>query len=394
MTGKGITETGFVRALYSELLDEQIRLAQEYFGDDIDTSDQSALGKFLRIQAYQQNLLWELAEYNYNSIFPNTAFGTALDRLCVFVGIKRNAAVSARYIVKISGSAGATVPQGFLFATDTGLPFATLQNEVIGDDGTVDAFVDCLQSGVIGNITASEIKIVTKPTANVKEVIGLSQEYKGSEAESDDELRKRFYAALEGSGSCNAAAIRAALLRIPTVISAGIIVNESDSTDVYGRPPRSFECYVQGGKEYRQEIAMSIFDKMPIGIKTCGVEEQEIKDEGGYPHVIKFSFTEDIPVYVRMQINTDATFEGDKGNREIKTNIANYIEKLGVGKSAIFSALYGEIHSVTGVTEVVTLQVSSDNATWVMANIDTTQRQSCVLGTVSIWNGTEYVEVT
>lgn len=393
MTGKGITETGFVRATYDDILKEKIRLAQEFFGDDIDTSEQTAMGKFLRIQAYEQNLIWELAEYVYNSIYPNTAFGTSLDRLCVFVGIKRNAAVSARYIVKVTGSAGATIPQGFLFSTDTGLTFATLQDEQIGEDGTAVVYVDCTESGVIGNITASAITIVTKPTASVKSVLGLEQAYKGSEAESDEDLRNRFYAALEGSGSCNAAAIRAALLRIPTVISAGVIVNDGDSTDEAGRPPRSFECYVQGGEEYHTEIAETIFDKMPIGIKSYGDESQEIVDEGGYPHTIYFSHTEDVPVYVRMQINTDATFESD-GNRDIKNNIANYIANLGVGKSAIFSALYGEIHSVTGVTEVVTLQVSTDKATWNMGNIDATQRQSCTLGAVLIWNGTEYVEVT
>lgn len=72
MTGKGITETGFVRATYDDILKEKIRLAQEFFGDDIDTSEQTAMGKFLRIQAYEQNLIWELAEYVYNSIYPNT----------------------------------------------------------------------------------------------------------------------------------------------------------------------------------------------------------------------------------------------------------------------------------------------------------------------------------
>lgn len=87
-------------------------------------------------------------------------------------------------------------------------------------------------------------------------------------------------------GSCNQTAIESALIRVPNVSSAKVIVNESDTTDSGGRPPHSFTAYITGGVGYEEQIAETIFDKKPIGIKTYGSISQEITDEGGYTHTI------------------------------------------------------------------------------------------------------------
>ena len=118
----------------------------------------------------------------------------------------------------------------------------------------------------------------THPAADIESVSGVEIITKGQETENDYELRTRFSEAKEGLGSCNEIAIKSALLRIPTVTHAGVIVNETDTTDSDGRPARSFECYVSGGNNYHEQIAETIFEKKPIGIKTHGKISQEITD--------------------------------------------------------------------------------------------------------------------
>lgn len=371
--------TGFHRRTYSEILNDQIANAKELFGEDIDTSDLTPLGKFIRINTYDLSLAEEEMELLYYAIFPMTATGISLDRLCVFVGISRNPSTKACYTVKISGIAGSEIEQGFLVGTESGVNFSVLETTVIGEDGTAVLTVECVESGEIGNVLAEEINTIVNPSASITSVIGTSLEIKGEEVENDPELRNRFLDARNGMGSCNSAAIRSALLRVPTVTHAGVIVNDTDLTDSDGRPPHSFECYVEGGENYHQEIAETIFDKKPVGIKTHGAVSHEITDIGGYKHTIKFSHTTRVTVYVRMTIKTDNTFLSTKSKEEIKDKLDSHISKVGIGKSVILSSLYGQIHSVQGVTEVTELLLSTNGTTWSETNIVADDNESCML---------------
>ena len=354
-----ITEKGFKRRTYDEILQADIARAKSLFGEDIQTSETTAFGKFIRLGAYDLALAEEEIEMVYYAIFPHTAIGTSLDRLCVFVGISRNPATCAQYTVTVNGTAGATVPQGFLVGTDSGINYANKADTVIGEDGTAEITVECVESGEIGNVVVSEIKKIVNPTSDTESIVCTNIVAKGQETESDYELRNRFNEAKEGLGSCNEVAIKAALLRVPTVTHAGVITDETNG---------SFESFVSGGENYHKEIAEAIFDKKPIGIKTTGNVTQEIVDISGATRIIKFSHTTNINIYVRVAITTSAAFEGDKGKQAIKDNLETHIDNTGIGKPVIISSLYGKIHSVTGVTDVTEILLSVDGQSWYSAN--------------------------
>lgn len=365
----GLTEKGYVRKTYSEILDGKIAKAKELFGEDIETDETTALGKFIRINAYDQAEAEETAEAIYYARFPNTANGTSLDRLCVFVGITRNPATAATFTVDVTGTAGATVPFGFLVGTESGITYYNTMETIIEENGKCEITVECTDTGEIGNVHYSEITQIVNPDAEITTVFGKSVVTLGTEIESDYALRKRFEQAREGSGSCNESSIRAALLRVPTVTSAGVIVNETDQTDESGRPPHSFECYVSGGENHHEEIAKMIYDKKPLGIKTYGSVTEIITDDGGYTHEIKFSHTAYIDIQVKVSVKTNSTFEGETGIEDIKNNITTFINNLGVGVPVVLSSLYGKIHAVTGVSEVTELQLSKDGVTYSTNNI-------------------------
>ena len=147
----GLTDTGYQRRNYEEILNGKIQRAKELFGEDIDTSDLTPLGKFIRINAYDQALAEEDAEAIYYARFPNTASGQSLDRLAAFSGLARNPAEAASYSVRITGAAGYTVPAGFLVGTDTGLTFYAVQDAGIGEDGQGMMEVCCTEAGTLGN---------------------------------------------------------------------------------------------------------------------------------------------------------------------------------------------------------------------------------------------------
>lgn len=77
----GVTERGFHRPTYVELLDAVEYKARELFGNKANLTVRSPLGVFLRIFAWMLNLLFCLMEETYNSRFVDTAVGTSLYNL-------------------------------------------------------------------------------------------------------------------------------------------------------------------------------------------------------------------------------------------------------------------------------------------------------------------------
>ena len=381
-----LTETGFKRRTFAEILEDKIAKCKELFGDDINTDENTPLGKFIRINAYDQSLTEEEAENIYYSIFPNTARGTSLDRLCVFAGIARNAATKSRFEVKVTGTADSVVPKGFLVSTDSDVEFENIEEATIGSDGTVTITVDCTSDGDVGNVDYAAITRIVNPESGIDDVVGTALITKGKEAESDYELRQRFEEAKEGLGACNEASLKSSLLRIQGVTSASVISNDTNET-VDSRPAHSFECYVSCGTddETANKIAMAIYEKKPVGVSTYGNKSVVITDNGGQSHTIKFSYTTNVDVQVSFTVSTDSRFEGEAGKQEIKKNLENYIDGLGVGKSVYLSSLYGQIHSVVGVTSVTDLKING-SASDIIA--DSYEKCRCTKVTI---NGSEVV---
>lgn len=371
-----ITEKGYQRRTYQEILDAKIQKAKELFGEDINTSGESFFGKSLMLNAYDQAYVEEVAELIYFSIYPQYATGKSLDNLCAFVNITRNPATTSRYNVKFTGTADTTVPIGFKVATETGVEFYVVDDTLINQDGTCTAVVECTEAGTMGNVNSGDIAVIVNPDANITSVAGISIVTEATEAESDVDLRKRFMLATAGAGSSNRAAIEGALMRVETVTSAIVVADEMAHT---------IQCYVNGGETKHEDIAKVIFEKKPIGIATVGDEQETVTDEGGHEHTILFSHTPKIAVRIQVQIKTNAQFEGESGIEQIKSNIMKAINGLGIGKSVILSALYSQIYSVTGVEEAYSIKQSTDGGgTYGLDNVEISEYETAICDTVEV----------
>jgi len=380
----GLTEKGYVRRTYDDILTDKINKAKELFGEDIDTSDLTPLGKYIRLNAFDQAMAEEEIEAVYYARFVDTAAGQSLDRLLIFGGLSRNMAEAAAYSVQFTGETGFAIPAGTLVGTDTELTFATVEETAIGDNGTCTADVVCTQAGSIGNVNPGAINALVNPDANIGAVKGLECLSVGVDEESDTDLRMRFKTAVAGAGSCSANAIRAALLRVPTVQFADVIENDTEETDKDGRPPHSFECYVLGGSDYEQEIAETIFDKRPPGIRTVGSKAVTITADNGAEKIVRYSTALNVLVSVRAQIRTDVTFPAD-GAAQVQANVSAYINSLGIGKALVLNTIYKYIYAVPGVVECTSLELSSDGgSTYSEANVYVPQYGVAVSSGVSV----------
>lgn len=376
-----ITETGYHRSTYEEIVAEYTLKAKELFGEDIDVSEQTPLGKIIHMMAYGRAKDHEDAELIYYSRFPNTASGTSLDRLCPFAGLTRNVATPARYEVTVTGEEGTIIPVGFLVSTESDIEFYnTMETTIAAGETTCVITVECTEPGTMGNVAVSDINEIVNPEAGIDSVIGKAVISLGTDEESDYELRNRITAAGEGGGTGNTASIRAALLKVPTVTSAFVYENDTDTTDNIGTPPHSIACYVAGGAGYSEQIGEAIFDTKAAGIATHGDIVVVVEDDGGFPHTIKYNTMEIVSVTVEISISTTVDFEGDAGKEKIKENVTNYINSLSFGDDVILSQLYGYIYSVYGVAKVTSLTLNGGTDD---ISISDLQYASCTAVTVT-----------
>ena len=223
-----LNELGFYRPTYDEIVAAKEQKAKELFGDDIDTSDLTPLGKFIRIDAYDLSKAYEDLELTYYARFPNTASGQSLDRLCVFAGISRNPPTKALHEITVNGTADASFEQGeVVVASPDDVTFYNIEGFTIPESGAINITVEAVPLGTVGNV--STIDRLVQSTEEIDSIAYVGVVEYGTE-ESDYSLRKRFSIAVEGAGSANINAIRAALLRVPGVSSAGVIENATDVT--------------------------------------------------------------------------------------------------------------------------------------------------------------------
>lgn len=378
-----LTDLGFERPTYEDILAAQIDRAKELFGDDIETSDSTPLGKYIRLNCTDLAECYEILEKIYFARFPHTATGTSLDRLCPFAGISRNQATYATHNVIFTGTAGEYVPAGFeVSAYDGSVSFHTYDALLFGEDGTVAGVVECEEAGEIGNVPVGKIDSIVNPDANVESVTHVSIAQYGEELEKDVALRQRFDESISGAGSGTAAAIKGAIYRVSLVDGVAVVENDTD-VELNGIPPHSFECFVLAPESQDTLIAEAIFNKKPIGIKSHGDIEVEILDDGGTAHIVKFSRTIQVDVYLKIEILVSNLFETD-GVEQIKANIGDTINTLNNGEEVYLNSLYGCIYKATGVLNVPSLTMCTDGESYSTNNITITEDKVARISTDNI----------
>lgn len=363
-----LTDLGYERPTYDELLEMQIERAKLLFGNDIDTSQNTALGKYIRLNVQDYADIYEENENLYYSRFPHTARGISLDRLCPFVGIARNPATYAIHRMRFIGTAGEIVPAAFEVSTADGtLLYHTYESYTMGEDGTAEGLVYCETAGKVGNVATGKIDTIVNPDVNVESIVHLGIAEYADDTETDVALRKRWDNTLSGAGSESYTAIKAAILQVPSVKGAEVVENDKDET-VDGIPPHSFKCYVLAPATQDMLVAEAIYSKKPIGIRPVGDVSVDFVDKYGISRTIAFSRTAEKKLYIKMQITKNQYFEAD-GVEQIQTAIAEYINNLVNGEDVYISSIYGYIYKAAGVVNVASLTMSTDGSTYSAGNV-------------------------
>ena len=211
-----------------------------------------------------------------------------------------------------------------------------------------------VESTTTGNIVVEPNTITTIVTVNAS-LLRCNNPLdfvNGSAVESDEQLRARHERSVEVAGNATVPAIRGTLLNLLNVRSVSIIENTSIN-EVDGRPPKSYECIVEGGNP--NDIATAIWNTKPAGVETFGSITSQVLDFGSELQTVKWSRPEPIYVHVRVtySLYDEETFP-DNGEQLIADAVLAYESELTIGKDVIPTRFIGGIYrAVEGIGDIL-----------------------------------------
>ncbi|HJK49862.1 MAG TPA: baseplate J/gp47 family protein [Methanocorpusculum sp.] len=335
----GVTQTGFVRPTYDELLADVKNDIRAQL-PDADITSTSPLGQLAQVIARRMLTLWAALEQTYDAAYIDSAEAVNLDKLAALSGMRRNSATYAQGEVVFFRATAApleyTIPAGVTVATaDRSITYVTLETGTIaaGFSSSNPIPIRATQPGIKYNLAANQIKSISTPVLGVDSVENPQPITGGSDKETDAVFRARmktYQPQIRGTP----AAMRSALYAINGVLGVNLV---EDFT------ANSAAVYIQGGDD--TAITAAIEEVRPVGIEvTWSRPPQKTMDVT----------TE---VFAISSTNTDILIAA------VKETITQLIQTWPIGTSLDYSAIVSAILSVPDVRGLSSLQISSGDQT-------------------------------
>lgn len=350
----GITAQGFVRKTYREILEQRQTRARQLFGEDADLGDESPLGIFVKLIAWDADKLWQLAEDVYYSLQLADAEGVSLDKITDLGLMSRKSAQKALCELTFTGVAGSPVPAGTLVESKQGKIFETIADGVIGPSGSLRIWARAAAAGSGYNLAAGLLNTVKTPVSGVDSVINETGATGGADTETDWELKGRYTAQKFATGSSKDA-ILSAVLTVESVEDASVMENDT-SEPAGGLPPHSLKVAVSGGLD--QDVAEAILRKKPAGIETVGSELVYVPGNDGEEKPVRFTRPVMVPVYIEYRVERGSGWDSSYV-KEIKNKCVEYVggydgdgvkrKGLGLGSRILQWKLLSAVGDIQGV---------------------------------------------
>ncbi|WP_316442119.1 baseplate J/gp47 family protein [Escherichia coli] len=296
-----VTAQGISAPDYQTILDTLTSYFRQIYGSDAYLEPDSKDGQMVALVALAVHDANNTAIGIYNSFSPTTAQAAALSSNVKINGITRKVATNSTADLLLTGTAGTTISNGS--ARDkNGIIWNFPASVAIGVDGTVLVTATCANSGSVAAM-AGTITTINTPTRGWVSVTNPAAATVGSPAETDAELRIRQGQSVALSSITPFEGVDGAIANVAGVTRHKLYENDTGATDSNGLPPHSISAIVEGGDV--TEIAQTIRGNKGQGTATYGTTSVTVPDTYGNPHVISFSRSTDVPIFVA--INQDMT---------------------------------------------------------------------------------------
>jgi uncharacterized phage protein gp47/JayE len=287
--------------------------------------------------------------------FADTAWGDYLTMRAAEMGVIRKTAVAAQVTITIMGTANTNIPAGSLFATQTGLNFATTQAITIGSSGTAAALAICTTTGAAGNVDAETIVKIPYSIPGVSSAANAAAATEGYDAETDTALLARY------------------LLKARTPATSGNTYHYEEWALAVSGVGQAKVLPLWNGNGTVKVLILNNDNAIPSDALVASTAE--------YIETLRpIGATVTVVAPTAIAINITATITGKDVTAAFKTALTAYFQDYGFGLSTVSIAKVGAILlSQDGVTDYTNLTLNTGTA-----NIAIADDALPVVGTVSL----------
>lgn len=227
---------------------------------------------------------------------------------------------------------------------------------------SVSSFVEAKAAslGAI-NFYAGTVTVLGSPVIGITSVTNLTDFSVGREEETDAELRVRMEEREQSTGTATKPSIEASISNVSGVSFSYVVENTDLTVDADGRPPKSYEVYVEGGLD--SAIAEVVWETKPTGIETTGTTPVIIIDHNGDDQLVNFSRFDNKYAWVRVtySINSEEEFLPD-GPDQIRDAVVETGSSFYRGEDLEPTKFYGNIYSKVSGVYISKIEVSITNS--------------------------------
>lgn len=343
-----IDENGYTPLNYDDALDTVQGFIRRENGEDTNVSPRSFWGTLARVLAKIAVNVDQNGENVHDSGYIQQSTGVNLDRVGSNYGLMRKQAEASSVTLSFTGTAGYVIPTGTVFMDDKGNEFYTVDDCQLDVNGLGNTIVVSSELGAQYNVDAGTIVNQQSPVEEIATVTNADAAEGGQDMETDLDFRSRLLLASNSNESGTINGIYTALMNTQGVTAVKSVYNSSVSKpDVYGNPPKTVHYYVQGG--VAQDVVNTIFRVGGGGIALYGSKSGTAIDDSGEAHTIYFDRPQETPIFAKVSVKVNDSFDKNEGTDDIKAAIEGYIESLQMGSKVVTNQFFSNIYSIDGI---------------------------------------------
>lgn len=343
-----IDENGYTPLNYDDALDTVQGFIRRENGEDTNVSPRSFWGTLARVMAKIAVNIDQNGENVHDSGYILQATGVNLDRVGGNYGLMRKQAEAASVTLSFTGTAGYVIPTGTVFMDDKGNEFYTVDDCQLDVNGVGSTIVVSSELGSQYNVDAGAIVNQQSPVEEIDNVTNSQAAEGGQDMETDLDFRNRLLLASNSNGSGTINGIYTALMNTQGVTAVKSVYNSSENApDAYGNPPKTVHYYVQGG--VAQDVVNTIFRVGGGGIALYGSKSGTAIDDSGEAHTIYFDRPQETPIFAKVSVKVNDSFDKNEGTDDIKAAVEGYIESLQMGSKVVTNQFFSNIYSIDGI---------------------------------------------
>lgn len=315
---------------------------RQIYGQNIDLSPDTPDGQMVGLLSQIKMDIEELAENVYRQLDPDVATGAWLEQRAAYAGLMRRAA-SYSYLrsVILTGEPLTQLYAGIVVSDPHKVRWVLNANVQLDSNGSARADFRSEELGAFNLAKNTNLTIETV-TLGLNAVTTLENAEIGTEEETDQQLRERFFISRTKNAQNSADAIQSKIAALPDVKQVKVLENNTKQRDKSGVEPHSLNIIVDGGAD--NQIAQVIYENKGAGVGLQGGTETTLTINNER-RTLRFDRVVPVDVQVSMRcVRYEDFTEVDKD--EIKRLLS--IQKFEIGQNLSLSRLYSPINQVGG----------------------------------------------